>query len=90
MEDKKEKVYKKIDAGIQLIDNELALHQKNKKAVRDINTLEAIKNELLKMKSAMSPEVFYPTYNYIIRDALLDYVDLSEILLDAYYAYQKL
>ena len=90
MEDKKEKVYKKIDAGIQLIDNELALHQKNKKAVRDINTFEKIKDELLKMKSTMSPKVFYPTYNYIIRDALFDNVKLSEKLLDAYYAYVKL
>lgn len=90
MKEKNIDIYKKIDDCISIINKEIYLHLQNKEADGDIETLKEIKVELERMKSTMSPEVFYPTYDYILRDALWDYMKISDKLLDAYYSYIKL
>lgn len=90
MKEKNIKVYKLIDECISIIDGEISLHLQNKSADGDIDTLNEIKIELQKMKDAMSPKIYYPTYDYILRDSLWDYMKISEKLLDAYYSYIKL
>lgn len=86
---KQEKVYTLILECLEKIDNEIKLHQQGKSAESDEATLEQIKGELLKMKEVLSPKVFYPTYNYIIRDSW-DFMNLGEELLSLYYKYTKI
>ncbi len=90
MEERKTIVYNKIDNCISTVNKEIDLHLRNREAAGDIDALKAIKIELERMKSALSPKVFYPTYDYIIRDNLWDYMRLSGELLDVYYSYIKL
>ena len=90
MNEKKINICNKIESCISMINEEIDLHLQNKEADGDVETLEAIKVELERMKISMSPEVFYPTYDYILRDALWDYMKISDKLLDAYYSYINL
>jgi len=47
---------------LEKLDDEIRLHQQGRKTESDVDTLRKIRRELLKMKEALFPKVFYPTY----------------------------
>lgn len=83
-------LYDKIDDCINKIEKEINLHKHNLKAEGDIETLCYIKEQLENMKKYMSPQNYMPTYDYIIKDSLWDYLKLAEDLFDVYDLYLKL
>ena len=83
-------LYGKIEDCICKVDREICFHKQNMKAEGDIETLRYIKEQLESMRKNMSPQKYMPTYNYIIKDSLWDYLKLAEDLLEVYNLYLKL
>lgn len=85
---RKQRILDLINSTIDDINNEIELHKKGMGIDSSISTLEQITEELFKMKSAMSPKVYMPTYNYTIRDSWGEFSKLGEKLLKVLHDYK--
>jgi hypothetical protein len=87
---KKEIVKKKIDNSLHIVNQEIDKHIQGTGGMGSLETLEEIKDELLNMGKTLTPKLYMPTYDYILRDDMWSYMTISESLLDTYYLYMKL
>lgn len=85
---RKQRISDLINSTIDDIKNEIELHKKGIGTDSSIPTLQQIAEELLQMKSAMSPKVYMPTYNYMIRDSWGEFSKLGEKLLKVLHDYK--
>lgn len=86
---RKKSILDLINSTIDDIKNEIEMHKKGIGTDSSIPTLEQIAGELYQMKLAMSPKVYMPTYNYIIRDSWGDCTKLGEKLLKVLHDYKN-
>lgn len=86
---KKENISNLIDSTIDDVRKEIELNKKGIGTDSSISTLEQIIEELHQMKLAMSPSIYLPTYNYVIRDSWDEFPKLGEKLLKVFYEYKN-
>ena len=76
-----------LKKAIEIVDAEIEKHKKNLEADGDIETLDKIRDQLNKMLYYMNPDKYMPSYNYILRDDLWDYMNIADPLLKVFHHY---
>jgi hypothetical protein len=89
MNDKKSSIEQQCRAAIDRVDLAMLNHEKNKPEDLSLPLLGKVKEELIQMKTALSPAVFRPSYGRFV----LDWPDehgLVRLLSDVGYQYERL